>query len=88
VGKALGKSEDAARMRVSRALEKLGSLLKRRGITSSYAALGFMLETKAIASVRAGLAMSISKGALLSAAKSGLLLPSSRKRALPGSTSD
>jgi RNA polymerase sigma factor (sigma-70 family) len=69
VGRALGKSEDAARMRVSRALEKLGSLLKRRGITSSAAALGFVLETNAVAPVSAGLAPSISKGAIAGAAR-------------------
>ena len=71
VGKALGRSEDAARMRVSRALEKLGSLLKRRGITSSAAGLGFVLETKSVAAVGGGLANSISKAALSSAAKGG-----------------
>src|SRR6058998_1752107 len=33
VGEALGSNEDAARMRVSRALEKLHALLKHRGVT-------------------------------------------------------
>ncbi len=40
VGLALGVSEDAARMRVNRALEKLRDLLARRGVTSAAAALG------------------------------------------------
>ncbi|MGH7967626.1 MAG: RNA polymerase sigma factor, partial [Limisphaerales bacterium] len=39
VGEALGSSEDAARMRVNRALERLHSLLKQRGVTISAAAL-------------------------------------------------
>src|ERR1019366_3242575 len=40
LGEALGSNEDAARMRVSRALDKLHSFLKRRGVTLSAAALG------------------------------------------------
>src|SRR4029077_6266504 len=32
IGETLGSSEDAARMRVSRAIDKMGALLKRRGI--------------------------------------------------------
>src|SRR6266568_4329164 len=34
VGQALGSNEDAARMRVTRALDKLHALLKRRGVTT------------------------------------------------------
>jgi hypothetical protein len=33
VGEAMGTSEDAARMRISRALEKLHTLLKHRGVS-------------------------------------------------------
>src|ERR1041385_8992782 len=40
VGEALGGNEDAARMRVNRALEKLHSLLKHRGVTLSAVGLG------------------------------------------------
>src|ERR1700733_4366147 len=39
VGEATGSSEDAARMRVTRALEKLHALLKNRGVAFSAAAL-------------------------------------------------
>lgn len=39
VGAALGSNEDAARMRVNRALEKLHALLKPRGLTLSVTAL-------------------------------------------------
>ena len=48
VGAALGGSEDAARMRVSRALEKLHGILKRRGVTLSAAALGTVLAGEAV----------------------------------------
>src|ERR1035441_1815749 len=46
VGEALGSNEDAARMRVNRALGKLESLLKRRGVTLSAAALGTALRSE------------------------------------------
>jgi hypothetical protein len=73
-------------MRVARALEKLGLLLKRRGITSSAAALGFVLETKAVALVSAGLTASISKGAIASAVK-GRTAFALIKEACPATTS-
>jgi RNA polymerase sigma factor (sigma-70 family) len=71
VGAALGSNEDAARMRVSRALEKLHSILKRRGFTLSAAALGTALASEAVIAAPAGLAVSISTTALVSAAVSG-----------------
>ena len=42
-------SEDAARMRVERALEKLRGVLARRGVTSTGAALGAVLAEQAAA---------------------------------------
>ncbi len=68
LGQALGSSEDAARMRVNRALEKLHSILKRRGISTSAAALSVVLSAHAIETVPAGLAAEISVGALAGAA--------------------
>jgi len=65
VGQALGGSEDAARMRVNRALEKLESLLKRRNITASSAALAVALGANAVQAAPAGLALSISTAAAL-----------------------
>ncbi len=64
VGAALGSSEDAARMRVSRALEKLHSFLKHRGVTLSVAALGAALADEAVTAAPAGLAASVAAGAL------------------------
>ena len=48
VGKALGSSEDAARMRVARAVEKLGVVLRRRGVAWSFAGLGYILTTQTV----------------------------------------
>ena len=77
IGSALEVSEDAARMRVARALEAIRTQLARRGITSSSAALGVALANQAIAAP-AGLAAGVSTTALagtaaLTGAKIGLL---------------
>jgi RNA polymerase sigma factor (sigma-70 family) len=71
IGLALSTSEDAAQKRVSRALEKLHSLLKHRGVTLSAAALGTALATEAVTAAPAGLAVSIGSAALASAAVTG-----------------
>ena len=68
VGEALGSNEDAARMRVNRALEKLHTLLKHRGVTLSAAALGTVLAAGAVTAAPAGLAFTISSVALAGAA--------------------
>ncbi|MBI3851916.1 MAG: sigma-70 family RNA polymerase sigma factor [Verrucomicrobia bacterium] len=65
VGQALGSNEDAARMRVTRALEKLEEFLKRRGVTTSAASLGVVLTANAIHAAPAGLAVTISTAAAL-----------------------
>lgn len=65
IGRALGGSEDAARMRVTRALEKLESLLKQRGVTTSAAALAIALSANAIQAAPIGLAVTISTTAAL-----------------------
>src|SRR5262245_28976855 len=46
IGEAIGSSDDAARMRVSRAVDKMGSLLKRRGIVLTAAGICFVLSGK------------------------------------------
>jgi RNA polymerase sigma factor (sigma-70 family) len=71
VGEALGSSEEAARKRVDRALEKLHVLLKHRGATLSAAALGTALATEAVTAAPAGLAGSVAATALSSAAAAG-----------------
>jgi RNA polymerase sigma factor (sigma-70 family) len=56
VGDALGTSEDAARKRVTRALDRLHWLLTRRGIALSTAALGTALAAEAVTAAPASLA--------------------------------
>jgi RNA polymerase sigma factor (sigma-70 family) len=68
VGDVLGSSEDAARKRVTRAIEKLHGLLKSRGVRLSLAALGTVLATETIQAAPAGLAASIAGTALAGAA--------------------
>jgi RNA polymerase sigma factor (sigma-70 family) len=74
VAQALGSSEDAARMRVNRAVEKLHVLLKQRGVTLSAAALATGLLTETVMAVPAGLATTITGTALAGAATSGTAL--------------
>jgi RNA polymerase sigma factor (sigma-70 family) len=64
IGQALGTNEDAAQKRVTRALEKLHLLLKRRGVAFSAAALATALATEAVTAAPAGLALNISGLAL------------------------
>src|SRR6185503_16209604 len=57
VGRDLGAHEDAARMRVNRAVEKLQALLKAEGVTLSTAALASVLTAQAVTAAPAGLAV-------------------------------
>ncbi len=64
IGSAFRISEDAARMRVDRALEKLRVLLAQRGIHSTAAALGTVLATQAAGAAPTGLAAFATSSAL------------------------
>jgi RNA polymerase sigma factor (sigma-70 family) len=64
VGTQLGVNENAARMRVDRALDKLQELLSRRGITSTNSALAAALLAGAIVSAPTGLAATITATAV------------------------
>lgn len=68
VGARLKLSENSARMRVERALEKLHTQLAKRGVTSTASALGVVLTNQAVASAPAGLAASVTSSALAGAA--------------------
>ena len=70
VGEILGSSEEAAKKRVSRALEKLHGLLTARGVTLSAAALATGLTTSAIKAAPAGLVAGLAGTAMASAAAS------------------
>ena len=71
IGAALGVSEDAAQKRVSRALEKLRSLLSKRGATLTVTALASALTAEAVVAAPAGLAISVTTTALAGAATVG-----------------
>jgi RNA polymerase sigma factor (sigma-70 family) len=71
IGTRLQLSENAARMRVERALDKLHGLLARRGITSTAAALGAVLTTQAVTAAPAGLAATVTASALAGASAAG-----------------
>lgn len=65
IGKRLQLSEDAARMRVKRALDKLGALVARRGITSSSsAALAVAVGGQASTAAPAGMSSVLSNVAV------------------------
>jgi RNA polymerase sigma factor (sigma-70 family) len=68
VGAKLGVSEDAARKRVDRALDKLRGLLARRGVTSTSAALVVALGANTVAAAPVGMAASIAGAAIASTA--------------------
>lgn len=67
IASALRTSEDAARKRVDRALDKLGVLLSRRGITSTGAALALLLAREVSVAVPAGMAASVATVAMAGA---------------------
>jgi RNA polymerase sigma factor (sigma-70 family) len=74
VGAQLGTSDEAARKRVDRALDKLESLLKRRGVAFSAAALGAALSAQGVTAAPAGLAASIATAAIASISTTGTSL--------------
>jgi len=71
VGAKLNLTENAARMRVDRALDKLRVRLSEHGVTSTAAALAVVLASQAVAASPVGLAASVTSTALAGAAASG-----------------
>lgn len=75
IGSSLGITEDAARMRINRALEKLRALLVARGVTLSASALAAMLSANAIQTIPPALtAAAIATVALGTTAGTGIAL--------------
>lgn len=68
VGIALGVSDDAAQKRVARSLAKLRTMLERRGVTTTTAALSAALSTQAVQAAPAGLSAALISAALAKAA--------------------
>ncbi len=71
VGERMGLTEDAARMRVGRALDKLRGLLARRGITSTASGLTAALAIGVVTPAPAALEATIASTALASGAAAG-----------------
>jgi RNA polymerase sigma factor (sigma-70 family) len=71
IGAFLRLSENAARHRVERALEKMRLQLERRGITSTAAVLAVVLETHAVTAAPAALAATVTPAALAAGAGVG-----------------
>ena len=59
VGAALGVSENAAKTRVSRAMEKLRKLFVKRGVTLSVAAIAGAVSANSVQAAHIGLATSV-----------------------------
>lgn len=74
VGAALNVSEDAARMRVERALDKLRAQLERRGIASASAALGAALTSHASAPAPAALMTAVTACAGVTVVGAGIFM--------------
>ncbi|HTI70397.1 MAG TPA: sigma-70 family RNA polymerase sigma factor, partial [Candidatus Limnocylindria bacterium] len=64
VGRELGVTEEAARKRVERALEKLRQILAKQGVTSTCAALGTALSGQAVIAAPIAMAPSITAGVM------------------------
>src|SRR3954447_4123836 len=71
IGQALGSTEEAARKRVTRALDKLQSLLGKRGVALSAAGLGTLLLSGLVTAAPVGLAISVSSAVAGAAAGTG-----------------
>lgn len=75
VGEAIGSTEDAAKKRVLRALDKLRGFFAKRGVTLTGAALAAVLVPKVVHAAPAGLAATVTSSvATVGAATSTLLL--------------
>ena len=71
IGAALGASEDAAKMRVNRALEKLRKIFTKRGVTLSALAIAGAVSANSVQAAPAGLVKTISVVAFTKGAAAG-----------------
>ncbi|HEX3719487.1 MAG TPA: sigma-70 family RNA polymerase sigma factor [Verrucomicrobiae bacterium] len=85
IGSRFGLAEDAARMRVNRALGKLRDELAKRGMTSTVLAIATLLANNAVEAAPSHLAVGVARAAITNTAASGglsLLLTAKIKLAL------
>lgn len=81
IGRALGTTPNAARMRVDRALDRLRQRLARHGITSTSTALATAITANAVHAAPAGLSAGIAATALTAA--SATLVPTAGTSLIP-----
>jgi RNA polymerase sigma factor (sigma-70 family) len=72
VGTALGAGEDAVKMRVNRALEKLRKFFTKRGVTLSAAAIAGAVSANSVHAAPVGLATTVSAVAVAKGAAAGV----------------
>jgi uncharacterized protein (TIGR03435 family) len=75
VGTSLGSSEDAAKMRVNRAVEKLRNVLARKGVALSTTVLCSAIAAQSVQAAPVALATSVTASVLHCSATSASLLP-------------
>lgn len=73
IGTRLDLTENAARMRVERALDKLAALLAKRGLTSSAVALATVLASQPVVAAPVGLATLVTGAALAGTSAVGVI---------------
>lgn len=73
VGRQLGVSEDAARMRVNRALERLRTIFQRKGVAVSSVVLASSITAATASAVPAGLAITVTTAALTATTTTALI---------------
>ncbi len=77
VGTALGATEDAAKMRINRALEKLRNFFKKRGVISTVAVIAGVLSANSVQAAPAGLGatitVTVTKGSAVTASTLALV---------------
>ena len=71
VGSFLGTGEDAARMRINRALEKLRNFFSRRGVSSTTVIIAGAISTNSVQAAPAALAKTVTAMALVKGATAG-----------------
>jgi RNA polymerase sigma factor (sigma-70 family) len=79
VGMAMGTSEDAARMRVNRGVEKLRTFFATRGVTLSAAAIASAVSANSVQSAPAALAATITTAAISATTTAIIAMPALHK---------
>jgi uncharacterized protein (TIGR03435 family) len=82
VGTALGASEDAAKMRVNRALDKLRKVFSKRGVTLSVTLIAGAVAANSVQAAPVGLALAVTAAAKGAAGGSTLALVNGTLKAL------